>query len=129
MNLKLSRWQRIWLGLAAILYPAAGLFHFIAPALYLRFMPGWVPYPLGMIYFTGVAEVAGGVGLLIPSLRRKAAYGLVLLLIAVFPVNVKMALDSTSLLLWVRLPIQGLLIWWILWCTRPRESAVESVVS
>jgi len=81
---------------------------------------------VAMVYLSGVAEIAGGAGLLIPSLRRAAAWGLVALLIAVFPANVYMALDRVRVtanplpdwLLWARLPVQLLLIWWVLWCTK-----------
>ena len=88
-------------------------------------MPSWVPYPLPMIYFTGLAEIVGGLAILLPRFRRAAAYGLVILLVVVFPANVKMALDHPHPLLWARLPVQGLLIWWILWCTRARQIVVS----
>ena len=67
----------------------------------------------------GLSEIAGGIGLLIPALRRAAAWGLVALLVAVFPANVYMAMEQPNLLLWGRLPLQIVLIWWVLWCTRP----------
>ncbi len=70
---------------------------------------------------SGILEIAGGIGLLIPSLRRYAAIGLILLLIAVFPANVQMLMNAISngepalrtALLWLRLPLQPLLIVWI----------------
>jgi uncharacterized membrane protein len=76
-----------------------------------------------MVYISGVAEAAGGVGLLIPQLRRAAAWGLVALLVAVFPANVYMATSAPafSWILWARLPLQPVFIWWVLACTRTRR--------
>ena len=93
-------------------------------------MPPWVPWHLAMVYLSGVAEIAGGLGLLIPRLRRAAAWGLVALLICVFPANLYMATSHIQMtanpapewVAWARLPVQVLLIWWLLWCTRLRRS-------
>jgi uncharacterized membrane protein len=90
-----------------------------------KIVPPFIPAPLAMVYLSGLAEVAGGIGLLIPALRRAAAWGLVALLIAVFPANVYMAIVHVPVaghplpefLLWARLPLQIVLIWWVLWCT------------
>jgi len=117
--------RRLLVYVAAFFYMGAGAMHFLRPAPYLKIMPACVPWHLAMVYISGAAEVAGGVGLLIPALRRAAAWGLVALLIAVFPANVNMALHEiqvtqtpiSTALLWARLPLQGLLIWWLLWCT------------
>jgi uncharacterized membrane protein len=76
---------------------------------------------------SGGVETLGGVGLLVPRARRDAAWGLVALLIAVFPANIYMAWNPIEAgaasippaLLWLRLPFQLLLIWWLLWFTRP----------
>lgn len=89
-------------------------------------MPPWIPWHLAMVYLSGAAEIAGGIGLLIPGLRRAAAWGLVALLIAVFPANIYMAVDHIQVtahpmpaaLLWGRLPLQAVLIWWVLWASR-----------
>ena len=113
---------------AALFYMGAGAMHFLRPEPYLKIMPSYVPWHLAMVYVSGVAEMAGGAGLLIPSLRRAAAWGLVALLIAVFPANINMAVHDiqvteapvAAVWLWARLPLQGLLIWWLLWCTNSR---------
>jgi uncharacterized membrane protein len=99
----------------------AGAMHFVIPGRYMGIMPAWIPYPLEMVYVSGVAEMAGGLGLLIPSLRKAAAFGLIALLIAVFPANIQMlanaihsgASTAYTALLWLRLPLQPLLIVWI----------------
>jgi uncharacterized membrane protein len=124
----LSRAQSIGVLLAAIFYVATGTLHFIQPDAYLKIMPPYIPWHVAMVRLSGVFEILGGLGLLIPQTRRVAAWGLVALLIAVFPANLYMAtnpLDAgaasiASVLRWGRLPLQLLLIWWLLWCTRPR---------
>ena len=95
--------------------------HFVVPAAYASIIPGWVPFPLEMVYLTGVAEIAGGIGLLVERFRRAAALGLIALLVAVFPANVQMLQDAIAanasglykVLLFLRLPIQPLLIVWL----------------
>lgn len=123
----LSMTQKVFLGLAAVFYMLAGTLHFLRPDPYMKIMPPYIPAHLAMVYISGAAEIAGGLGLLIPQLRRLAAWGLVALLVAVFPANVYMAtsLPSTAstlaaVLTWGRLPLQVVLIWWLLACTRPR---------
>ena len=117
--------KTLWI-LAAVFYVGAGILHFRAPAAYLKIMPPYVPWPEAMVYVSGIAEIAGGLGLLLPATRRLAAWGLVALLIAVFPANVYMATNPVYMgaspmpgwIAWARLPLQGVLIWWVLWCTR-----------
>lgn len=124
----LSNAQSIGIVLAAVLYIIAGAFHFIKPDLYLRIMPPYVPWHAALVRLSGFFEILGGLGLLIPQTRRAAAWGLVALLIAVLPANVYMATNPVEagtvslapVLRWGRLPVQVLLIWWLLWCTRPR---------
>jgi uncharacterized membrane protein len=102
----------------AIIYIAAGMMHFIKPRPYLSMMPPWLPNPELLVLLSGVGEVAGGVGLLFPQTRSAAAWGLMLLLIAIFPANIYMAITPKfwkrfpRWALWVRLPLQFLLIWW-----------------
>ncbi|HUQ48348.1 MAG TPA: DoxX family protein [Gemmatimonadaceae bacterium] len=103
------------------LFVFTGAMHFVIPGRFVGIMPAWIPYPLELVYLSGVAEAAGGIGLLIPRLRKAAAIGLVLLLIAVFPANIQMLVNAINdhsstgyvALLWVRLPLQPLLIVWI----------------
>jgi uncharacterized membrane protein len=124
---RLSTAQSIGLVLAAIFYIVAGALHFIKTDAYLRIMPPYIPWHLAMVRISGVFEILGGLGLLVPPTRRAAAWGLIALLIAVFPANVYMATNpieagATSIapiLRWGRLPLQVLLVWWLLWCTKP----------
>jgi uncharacterized membrane protein len=124
----LSTAQRIAVAGAALFYIAAGALHSIKPATYQRIMPPYIPWPAAMVQISGACEILGDLGLLVGWSRRAAAWGLILLLIAVFPANVFMAMHPieagaasiTPVLRWGRLPLQLLLIWWLFWCTRPR---------
>jgi uncharacterized membrane protein len=69
------------------------------------------------VELSGAAEILGGIGLLIPRLRRAAALGLVALLIAVFPANIYMATNPIEA--GAGLLLQPILIWWVLWATKP----------
>ena len=96
----------------------AGANHFINPDFYLKMMPPFLPAHLFLIYLSGVFEIALGVLLLVPRFSRFAAFGLILLLIAVFPANVYMAANAqlfsefSPTALYARLPLQFLLIGW-----------------
>jgi uncharacterized membrane protein len=103
------------LGLA-LLFVSAGLLHFIRPETFLRIVPPVLPAPRLLVLLSGVAEVAGGLGLLLPATRRLAGWGLLALLVAVFPANVYMVgladeLHLPAWVLWARLPLQPLLMW------------------
>lgn len=123
----LTRTQKVFLYVAAVFYLLAGVLHFLRPGPYLKIMPPYIPWHLAMVYISGAAEIAGGAGLLVPGLRRIAAWGLVALLVAVFPANLYMATSLQSgattmamVLVWGRLPLQAILIWWVLACTRAK---------
>lgn len=116
--------SRVLLGL---LFVAAGVLHFVFTPAYVRVMPSFLPYPRELVYLSGAAEIAGGLGVLLPGVRRAAGWGLILLLIAVFPANIQMAyaslqkhgLSLASVLLLLRLPLQFALIAWVDHVTRP----------
>ncbi|WP_287129428.1 DoxX family protein [Candidatus Cyanaurora vandensis] len=105
----------------------AGVLHFVTPEPFVRIVPALLPYPLALVYISGFFEVLGGVGLLIPLVSRAAAWGLIALFVAVFPANINMAVNQITLegipndplLYWLRLPLQGVLIAWAWWFTRP----------
>jgi uncharacterized membrane protein len=106
----------------AIFFIIAGSLHFIFPAPYFRIMPPFLPWPGALIAISGAAEILGGAGLLTARWRRPAAYGLALLLVAVFPANIYMAIAHVefpgwlgqSWFQWLRLPLQLVLIAWVL---------------
>ena len=107
--------------LLALLFVAAGIMHLVKPGPYIRIVPPWLPAPAVLVLVSGLAEFAGGLGLLHPPPRGAAGWGLVALLVAVFPANVQMLLDARArgtsrlgeLALIARLPLQAALIWWV----------------
>ena len=122
------RWVKtVSLWLMAAFYVYAGIRHFTHPDFYLQIMPTYLPLHRELVLLSGIAEVVLGVALLIHPVTRLAAWGVVALLIAVFPANVHMwwaqvAIDGETLPGWfhaVRLPFQGVLILWAWWHTRP----------
>lgn len=120
----MSRMSRIGLYLLALLFIAGGTLHFLRAEPYVRIMPPYLPSPLLLVYLSGVAEIGLGALLLPRQTRRWAAWGLIALLIAVFPANIYMAQNNQTgsgippLLLWLRLPVQLFLIWWAWLFTR-----------
>jgi len=119
--------KRVLVWLLGALYVLAGVNHFVDAEFYVAIMPPYVPWHLAMVWISGVAEIVLGVGVIVPRTRSLAGWGLVALLIAVFPANLHMALaepgtfDAPAWGLWLRLPIQALLIVWAWWATRPDE--------
>ena len=106
----------------ALAYLAAGVLHLVLPEPFLTITPGWVPAPEQVIRLTGVVEIAGAIGLMIPRLRRAAGIGLALYAVCVFPANIKHAVDNlstgTGLGLAYHLPrllLQPVIVWWALW--------------
>ncbi|PSQ18328.1 hypothetical protein BRD00_05520 [Halobacteriales archaeon QS_8_69_26] len=112
-------------------YVLAGVLHFVAPTLYERAVPPGFPRPRTLVYLSGIAEVVLGVGVLFERTRRRSAWGLIALLVAVFPANVYLAVaddpdlegvpeplrDPPDAALWARLPLQAVLVAWAWWYT------------
>ena len=130
MRDRLARFKRPLLYVMGPLYVVAGVLHFVAPELYVQIIPPMLPAPLALVYLSGVAEIAVGIGVLIPRTRRYAAWATIALLVAIFPANVYMATsmvvvegiggsDPSPLIRWGRLPLQGVLILWAYWYTNP----------
>ncbi|MBL4734909.1 MAG: DoxX family protein [Flavobacteriales bacterium] len=100
------------------LYIVAGLNHFVMPKFYMRIMPRYIPFHRFMVISSGIAEIGLGILLLVPAYRSWAAWGIIALLIAIFPANIhhltsrKPGSGPPVWALWLRLPIQGLLVWW-----------------
>lgn len=119
--------------LLALFFIVAGVLHFVFPAQYASTMPPWLPWHDELVAISGVCEIAGGIGVLLASTRKAAGLGLILLCIAVLPANVQMLLDAQAggkatwivALLWLRLPLQLLLITWIWRATHPRSLAYQ----
>jgi uncharacterized membrane protein len=113
--------MRVSVVLMALFYVFAGAMHFVKPEYYVAMMPPFLPAHLFLVYVSGAAELAGGLGVLHPRTRKIAAYGIVALLVAVFPANIYIAVENVpmfgasegpGIFAWLRLPIQFLLIYW-----------------
>ena len=83
--------RQLGLGACALFFVAVGVTHFTHPAFFLKIMPPALPAHLALVYLSGAFEILGGLGLLVPRTRRFAGWGLIALLIAVFPANLYMA--------------------------------------
>jgi uncharacterized membrane protein len=127
--------------LAGPFFIGAGALHFVKPEPYRAMMPSYVPAPHAMVALSGVAEAAGGAGLLVPRTRRWASWWLVATLVAIFPANVHMALHPERYErhvpggrrgLYLRLPFQLVFIAWVLGAgkapgpAKPSEPAPQS---
>jgi uncharacterized membrane protein len=117
--------------LMGFFYIIAGTLHFIIPDSYVKMMPSYIPYHLELVYLSGLFEILLGIFILIPKYSKYAAWGIILLLIAVFPANINMAINHIipsfmenlsykmqQIILWIRLPMQGVLILWAYWYTK-----------
>ena len=108
----------------ALLFIVASSMHFITDV-ELKIIPPSLPLRREALYITGIFEFVGGIGLFIPRFQRAASWGLVVLLVAIFPANLYHAIKNIQLggilnspfYHVVRLPLQAVLIWWALWCT------------
>ena len=104
---------------AALFWLVAGAMHFVIPRQYVAIMPDYLPAHRELVYASGLAEMAGGAGVLAERTRRPAGWWLIATLVAVFPANVNMALHTDRFArippaaLWARLPFQALFIRWV----------------
>jgi|HubBroStandDraft_6_1064221.scaffolds.fasta_scaffold04956_2 uncharacterized membrane protein len=118
-----------------IFFIAAGVMHFVRPDFYLKIMPPYLPLHPELVYLSGVFEIALGAMLLVKRLAPLAGWGLILLLIAIFPANIyayqhQDLIPASPLLHLLRLPLQAVLILWAYWYTRrDQETSVKSLKS
>lgn len=132
-NRRKEIWKEIWRGILAVSIIVVGITHFLKPTEYAKIVPPQFPNPVELVYISGFFEILGGIGLTIPFVSVAAAWGLILLFIAVFPANIYLAIHSeieiegiphSPIMYWVRLPLQAVLIAWAWWYTRKPETQV-----
>lgn len=112
-----------------------GISHFVAPDTFMKLMPPFIPEPFLMIYTSGFFEISGGIGLIFAKTKRLASYGLILLLLAIFPANIYVAWENVQLggfmnfsfYQWLRLPLQLVLIGWVWWTARENIRDVRNI--
>lgn len=123
--------RRVGLLSLAVFFCGAGISHFSNTAFFVAIVPPYLPAHLALVYLSGVFEILGGLGVLPIATRRIAGYGLIALLVAVYPANIHMALNPDAFVaagtpLWaliLRLPIQFVFMAWVWWATKPEDSA------
>lgn len=127
---RMTRMKRALLWLMAVLYAFAGFNHLMNPDFYIAIIPPGLPEPAWLNLLSGLAEIVLGVFLLEPRTRVFAAWGIIALLIAVFPANLYVAIENIGvpsgqpgtglgILNWIRIPFQPLFVVWAWWYTRP----------
>lgn len=133
LDLPRSGWRRASLLLLALMFVGIGVAHFATTRYFAEIMPPYLPAHALLIYVSGACEILGGIGLLSTTTRRLARWGLIALLMAVFPANVQMAIDFDRWgafgiprwALYARLPLQVALIAWVYRATRADEPSLE----
>jgi uncharacterized membrane protein len=108
-------WHQV---ICSVFFIFAGIMHFAKPKFFLAIMPPYLPFHKEAVWISGIAEILFGYNILLPDLQSASAWGLILLLVAVFPANIYMATADkfqklSPIIRWGRLPMQALLIWWV----------------
>ena len=104
-----------------IFYISIGISHFTSPIWYVQIVPPYLPYELELVYISGLFEILFGGMLLFKKTRFLAGWGLILLLIAVYPANIYLAqtngaaMGTTPLIAWGRLPVQFIFVGLAYW--------------
>ncbi|GIS86914.1 MAG: membrane protein [Woeseia sp.] len=125
LKLPTEWWRILSLFGLSVFFVYFGIDHFINPDFYLSIMPPAFPLHAEAVYISGFFEILGGICVLIPSLRKLAGWGLIALLVSVYPANIYMAINPEAFpeisigLLYFRLPLQFLFIYWAYSITRP----------
>ena len=125
LKLPTEWWRILSLFGLSVFFVYFGIDHFINPDFYLSIMPPAFPLHAQAVYISGFFEILGGICVLIPSLRKLAGWGLIALLVSVYPANIYMAINPEAFpeisigLLYFRLPLQFLFIYWAYSITRP----------
>lgn len=121
-------------GIVALAMVSVGVMHFTQAEWFAQIVPPFLPAPVWLVWISGVFEILGGVGVLVPRVRALAGWGLVLLYLAVFPANIYMAVEPVAVngvvperwLVWARLPLQPVFMWVAWWCTRPPRQGTSA---
>jgi len=130
-----SRKRVIWTWIIAVFFVGAGSNHFLSPTPYLAMMPSYLPWHSLLVWISGIAEICGGIGILLRPVKVVAGWGLIALLVAVFPANLNVALNGwpgVSLpmwSLWARLPLQIVMIWAVYFLVIADAAEVETRAS
>jgi len=128
INLPNTKLRQTGLFFLILMFLLAGANHFSNPNFYVSIMPPYLPFQSELSYVAGFFEIIGAVGLLFAQTRKIAGYGLVILLVLIFPANIHMALhqeyfpEYSKLTIYLRLPLQFLFISWVYWATLRKKA-------
>jgi uncharacterized membrane protein len=120
-------WRILSVPLCTVLFIFVGILHFAKTPAFLRIMPPQIPFPLELVYLSGIVEIAGGLGLLWKSTRGISIKVLLALLVAVYPANIHMAMSPDKFpeipiwMLYARLPLQPFIALWV-WSCRDKPT-------
>ena len=123
---------RIPVTIVALYFLIGGVSHLINPDVFIAMMPDYLGYHSELVLISGVFEILGAIGILIPQTRLLACYGLLALIIAVSPAHIHMALyterypDIPELVLYLRIPLQFLFFWFVWWAIKPERLRTEN---
>lgn len=120
----------------AVSLGVVGILHFVVDEPFIKIVPDFLPAPAALVYISGFFEILGGIGLLIPPLSQLTAWAIIALFIAVFPANINMAVNNIHIDgvpdgAWfqaIRLPLQGVLIAWAYWYTKPDDNPKQASI-
>ena len=119
----------------ALFFIAGGIAHFVVADFFIMAMPDYLGYHKELVIISGVFEILGAIGILVPQTRLLAGYGLLALIVAVYPANVNMALhpekfkDIPELFLYIRLPFQILFNWFVWWAIAPERKKSQHAIT
>jgi len=119
--------KRVLVWVMGAFYILNGLNHFLSADAYIAIMPDYLPWHSQLVFLSGLVEVGLGIAVFFPATRVAAAWGIIVLLIAIFPANLYVAMNDlpyvgdepNAVVNWLRLPFQLALIAWAYWYTRP----------
>ena len=130
------KWSRIISLLClSIFFCLIGFDHFINPNFYFNIMPQEWPYKLEAVYISGFFEIIGGISILNFKLRKLAGWGLIALLIAVYPANIHMAVNYqlfphiSLVMLYFRLALQFVFVYWVFNVTLLKRNGPDLVIN
>jgi uncharacterized membrane protein len=127
MNWYTKRMPRIPLVAIAFFFITGGVAHFFVADFFIMAMPDYLGYHKELVTISGLFEILGAIGILVPQTRLLAGYGLIALIIAVYPANINMALhpekftEISEFFLYIRLAFQVLFIWFVWWAITPER--------
>ena len=132
INLPNTKLRRTGLFFLILMFLLAGANHFSNPNFYVSIMPPYLPFQSELSYITGFFEIIGAFGLLFAQSRKIAGFGLVILLVLIFPANIHMALNPeyfpeySRITIYLRLPLQFLFISWVYWATLRKKAVGDN---